>query len=71
MNQNEVDIIRTNSPAGCASTMNRGISRMTPTDAKLATSDATAYFQTADTTGAIPKWMGRPAYQNAGITRIQ
>src|SRR6266571_3314291 len=48
-----------------------GSARMIAADAQPASRDATAYFHTAAITGAIPRCIGRPAYQNAGIVRIQ
>src|SRR2546425_456927 len=39
--------------------------------AQPASRDARTYFQTAAITGAIPSCIGLPAYDNAGIVRIQ
>src|ERR1700720_2956113 len=71
-NSNEVSTIRTNAATGSASEVKkRGIILMTPIDAQAARREARKYFQTAETTGAMPKCMGFPAYQNAGNIRIQ
>jgi hypothetical protein len=35
-----------------------------------ASRDAATYLQTAASTGAIPSWIGFPAYHNAGIVRM-
>jgi len=64
-------MIRASTPMGSGSAMKCGIARLTPTNAQLARSDARGYFQMADSTGAMPNCMGLPAYQNAGIIRIQ
>src|SRR6266478_425418 len=44
---------------------------MIAADAHPASNDARRYFQTTASTGVIPKRIGLPAYQNAGIMRIQ
>src|SRR5277367_6776588 len=48
-----------------------GICRMITADAQPAIRDARTYFQTTVITETIPSFMGLPAYQNAGIVRIQ
>src|SRR5438445_13702096 len=48
-----------------------GISQMISADAPPAIPEASTYFQAAAITGAIPRPIGLPAYQNAGPTRIQ
>src|SRR5258708_35067957 len=70
-NNREVTTIRRNTPTGSDTAMREGIARMIPKDAQVASRDASMYFQMADSTGAMPKRIGLPAYQNAGIVRIQ
>src|SRR5436309_15899370 len=53
------------------STAKTGIPRMINPAAQPAVRDARTYFHTAPSTGAIPKPIGLPAYQKAGIVRIQ
>src|ERR1700704_5780077 len=40
-------------------------------DVQPANREARMYFQTAAITGSMPSRIGLPAYQNAGIVRIQ
>src|SRR5437870_13533167 len=47
------------------------VPRMMAAVPKPPTSDAAAYLQTAPSSDEIPNPIGRPAYQNAGIARIQ
>src|SRR5215467_13880961 len=49
----------------------RGVFRTAAAVAQPATSDATAYLHMGTTRAATPNPMGRPAYQKAGIKRIQ
>src|SRR6266436_997438 len=71
-NSNEVSTIRTKTATGSDTAIEkRGIILMTPMDAQAARREARKYFHTAESTGAMPKCMGLPAYQNAGIIRIQ
>src|SRR5437016_1524999 len=48
-----------------------GVLRMMAAVAKPASSDAAAYLQTAVIRDETPNPIGRPAYQKAGIERIQ
>jgi hypothetical protein len=70
-NNSEFDEILTAAPATPVIVIKGEISRMMAADAQPASSDATTYLHTVATTGATPKWMGLPAYQNAGIVRSQ
>ncbi len=72
-NNAEIAAIRETAPTGpdTATKDKDGNPRMITADAQPASSDATRYFQTAAITGTTPNWIGRPAYQNAGIVRIQ
>src|ERR1700722_1058392 len=44
---------------------------MIATVASPAVKDASTYFQMVESMGATPKFIGFPAYQKAGIKRIQ
>ena len=71
-NNNDVSTIRTNTATGSGSAVEkRGIILITPMDAQAARREARKYFHTAESTGVMPRWMGLPAYQNAGNIRIQ
>src|SRR5947207_10571992 len=50
---------------------NDRVVRIIAADAQPAKTEATTNFQTAATTGVILNCIGLPAYQNAGIVRIQ
>src|SRR3984893_2601515 len=70
-NNKEVDTIRARAPRIPDAATNKDISWMIKADAHPASIDATTYFQTTASTGVTPKRIGFPAYQNAGIKRIQ
>src|SRR6267154_6317471 len=63
--------IRAMAPKIPGAITNEGIARMIAADAHPATNDARKYFQMTPSTGVIPKRIGLPAYQNAGMMRIQ
>src|SRR5713226_9538004 len=70
-NNKEIVTIRARAPRILGAATKEGISRLITADAHPASNDARTYFQTTASTGAIPKCIGLPAYQNAGIERIQ
>ena len=67
----EIVTIRATAPAQPDAATRDGMPWMTAAEAQPARADARTYFHTTAITGAIPKWIGLPAYQNAGIVRIQ
>src|SRR6266849_3194965 len=70
-NNKEVVTVRARAPRIPGAASKEDISWMIAADAHPASNDARTYFQTTASTGEIPKRMGFPAYQNAGIKRIQ
>src|SRR5213594_1901435 len=70
-NKTEITTIRPIAPIDPDAAARDGIPRMITADAQPASAEARTYFQTAPITGAIPKRAGLPAYQSAGIVRIQ
>src|ERR1019366_394396 len=70
-NSKETVTIRASAPTAPGTPTKEGMPCMIPAHAQLASRDATTYFQTAASTGPIPKCIGLPAYQRAGIVKIQ
>ncbi len=64
-------IIATSAAFASAGVPQNGVPRMVVAVAKPASNDATAYLQTAPIKEEIPNPIGRPAYQKAGIERVQ
>ena len=70
-NNAEITTIRPIAPIDPDPSANDGIPRMITAEPQPASADARMYFQTAPITGTIPRRIGLPAYQRAGIVRIQ
>src|SRR5260370_1488845 len=70
-NNKEIVVMRVRVSTGPAPPTYNGSPRMMAADAQPAIRDARTYFQMAASTGAIPKFIGLPAYQKAGIVKIQ
>src|SRR5205823_14116290 len=70
-NNAENTTIRPIAPIDPDASANDGIPRMIRAEAQPASADARRYFQTAAMTETIPRRAGFPAYQSAGIVRIQ
>src|SRR5437867_7693074 len=70
-NKTEIATVRPIAPIDPDTTARDGIPRMITAEAQPASADARTYFHTAPITGAIPRRAGLPAYQSAGIVRIQ
>src|SRR5437870_10638505 len=63
--------IRAKATAESEDAANNRVVRIIAADVRPAKTEATTNFQTAATTGVILNCIGLPAYQNAGIVRIQ
>src|SRR5664280_565696 len=70
-NNKEVVTTRVMAPTAPRATRKGGSRRIIPAHAKPASRDAAIYSQTAASTCATLNCMGFPAYQNAGMVRIQ
>src|SRR5437899_7202583 len=70
-NNEETIAMRAAAPTALGAAGREGNSRMSIADAQPANKDAATYFHTASIKGAIPRFIGLPAYQNAGNVRIQ
>src|SRR5437660_312157 len=70
---NRRDLTRISSSASAAllATVKVSMPRRIAVHASAAANAAMTYFQTAATSDETPNPIGRPAYQNAGIARIQ
>ncbi len=63
--------MRATAPTAPDAATKGGIPWMITADVQPASAEARGYFQTAEMTEAIPRRAGFPAYQSAGIVRIQ
>src|SRR5271157_2083786 len=70
-NNKEIAITRASAPTAPGAARKGGSMGVIPAHAHPASVEATTYFQIAASTGVTPNCMGFPAYQNAGIVRIQ
>src|SRR5712692_7591386 len=70
-NTTEVAAIRPIAPSDPVAPIKDGNPPISPADIQPARADATANFQITSMTDPISRPAGRPAYQSAGIVRIQ